>query len=1105
MWGVEMRTGKALSVLVALALVLTPFFGLIAISPNVAAAGDEEITLTTTKEGWSSLDFVWDTTNIGNPFLMNLSLNKGWSIEDASVGVSGSPVVTDEGTEWETWDYPERPRLDVGRNGDDWEFPGLLGYQNMFANESDAEELTFSSNDEQPIYVPLPVGATVKNINYDINNTQSGQFEYKMYIGNSNKRVWYKSSIGFSKGPTIETEPYGITSVCIDHLDFLFDSYNDIIGVGDGGSMYIVMHSNDPLDEETGYKAPFHRQIGMGEPLPAILDCAVGDYDQDIDADIALSSADGKMYVLTNEGFGSFSDPEKIETETVKSRMETIAIGDVNNDGWGDIVGGYLRGQFFISEYDNNKGGFKAPVEIDGGTGAMNAVYIGDMDLDALNDLVGANNDRRWWYVKNYKGTGWLDAVPIYSGGSDLTSLAVVDVNWDNSPDMISGSQDGSFYVSYNLGGTFDEGVSLRGGLESMKQVVAGDLDLDGDIDILGLNSDGYIYLVKNEFGFLKDGEQLMEVGKSVNSIALGDLDNDNDLDLVAGNNKGFVIYWNNLGPFAVTLGQTDGGLLKGQVQNFLDFFHPDEEDYDQYGNLIVDVPFNIMSTYPGSLVFEYVNITYTYEATVDITTALNLYIKANSERADSQGLIDVPVQFLTDSPGRLHITNLTITYTENLMALIDSPVDQAEFNTTQSVTLKGHCNEDPMGNLEGFEYTWMVDGRLLGNGATLKVTGEDLGGVGSHTIRFSVKEMATRQTASAQILINLQPPKAPFLTLKINLLRDATYIEDERVDVEIKITNTGVVNASRTDVILKDGNRNVGSKTVDIVPVGEAVTITIPWIPVAGDHKLTVEIVSTQPYKGSTVQVFVVEKPTDYTIFAIILILIIVLGVAGYFGIRYKQRLDEYRAKKEREKMEKKLKEQMAQDFADLYTVTGADPYATYGEDAGYAGYDTYGTDTTGYAAYGDTSVDYMSYKCPRCGNPTTEHGVQCFSCDARDSVNFAEEAIREVKELGIDVDEAEDLLKASRHSLNAGDYEVALEEAEEAEDIANEVKERYEKAFALISTEATESAAERRRKRLERRRAAREKKEKEDAMKGGEEGQSDGAEGAEGPQGGE
>jgi hypothetical protein len=322
---------------------------------------------------------------------------------------------------------------------------------------------------------------------------------------------------------------------------------------------------------------------------------------------------------------------------------------------------------------------------------------------------------------------------------------------------------------------------------------------------------------------------------------------------------------------------------------------------------------------------------------------------------------------------------------------------------------------------------------------------------------------------------------------LKINLKRDETYIEDEQVNVQIKITNTGVVNASNIDIVLKDGNRNIGSKTVDKVPVDEPVTIEVPWTPTSGDHRLTAEIVSNEPYKASTVQVYVVDKPVDYTIFAIILILIIVMGVAGYFGIRYKQKLDEYRAKKEREKLEKKLKAQMAEDFADLYAVSGTDPYATYGDES-YAAYDTYGAETTsvgGFAGYGEVSADYMTHKCPRCGNPTTEHGVQCFACDAKDSVNFADEAIKEVKELGIDVDEAEDLLKASRHSLNAGDYEVALEEAEEAEDIANEVKERYEKAFAMISSEATESAAERRRKRLERRRAAREKKDKEDKMK--------------------
>jgi hypothetical protein len=326
--------------------------------------------------------------------------------------------------------------------------------------------------------------------------------------------------------------------------------------------------------------------------------------------------------------------------------------------------------------------------------------------------------------------------------------------------------------------------------------------------------------------------------------------------------------------------------------------------------------------------------------------------------------------------------------------------------------------------------------------------------------------------------------------------VKEEKFFEGDKYKVSVKITNSGAKNATVIGLRLLDGTKPIGSTTVDKVDINaydkDGVTIQFSWIPSSGDHKLTAEIVTNQPYKDPRPLIVTVQpKPIDYSIWAYLIIVIMIIALMFFFVNKQWHKIAERRAEKERQAAAKKLAAEAQSDFSDLYAESGTEAYTSESYEAAYGTTDaSYGATDAGayddyasYSAYGTTAA-YTEYKCPRCGNPTTEHGVQCFACDAKDSVKYAEDAIKEVKELGIDVDEAETLLTSAKASLKKGNYETALEEAEDAEDIAAEVKERYDAAFAMISEESAESAAERRRKRLERRRAAREKKGKEDEL---------------------
>jgi predicted transcriptional regulator len=741
-------------------LVLSSFSG------TFVSAQKPTNTLTTTKDGMKELNLTWNISNAGSPLSFNLNISKYWDIKNATVGISPVPY-----SEYGTIVYPSNIRMGVGAKWDDWTWPGTFGQQTQFMGGHPFQDLTFTPDVTNTLYIPLPVGAKLENITLDVNNTWNGRYEYTMTVGNSPTPVWYMSSVDFAKGPFLATngsdgKPIKINSICVDQLDPVVDPHKDILAAGNNGTLFTILYDPNTGTKYTVSAPPI--VLGQGTAKADLVDCSLDDYNKDNAMDAAVSSADGKIYVLTNTGVGQLIPDHTINISS--NRMDSVAMGDINNDGWGDVVGGYLNGRIYVSTYDNIKNTFRAPVMMNyAGNGSMNGLAMKDMDQDGLNDVVGADEDRHWYLVKN-NGTGLNQTIQVSCGGNDLTSIAIADFNFDGWPDVISGSIDGQFYMSYNKAGSFDRGTMIRGGSGSMKDVVAGDFDNNGYIEVLGLNADGWIYLVNNQYGALQDAKKLIEVGQDQNTIAIGDLNKDGAPDLLSGGNKGVTVYWNTLGQKKETLGINDGGVLKSEVQKYLDNHKLVPKDYDQYGNPIVNVPFQIASTYNGQLKFDNLNITYTFERKIDIRSALNIFIRDFPEMADHEGYVTVPVQFLSDFESEIHISDISIVYEIGLGAIIDSPRAQTKFNESDLAHLKGHSNLDPGCTSSDLAYTWSIDTKPLGTGCSINTRVlEGIGGPGSHKLRFSVEKVLTHEITYSETDIEVLEPSPPIVILPPN------------------------------------------------------------------------------------------------------------------------------------------------------------------------------------------------------------------------------------------------------------------------------------------------------------------------------------------------
>jgi len=262
---------------------------------------------------------------------------------------------------------------------------------------------------------------------------------------------------------------------------------------------------------------------------------AAGDVNGDGYNDIVLTNfSSGTMSVLLNNGKGGF--PARTDYTTPLS-PRCIALADVDGDGDLDIVTG--QGAQNVSVFFNNGSGVFGGRTEYSGNGSVYALLLEDVDGDGDIDIITTSTTSDLVSVLKNNGNGTFAASVGYNAAGAPWGACAADFNGDGGVDILvaDAGTSSTMVPAENLGGgEFAVSSSYATGGFS-RCIVGGDFNGDGLADVAASNNtSGSVSLYTNLGAGVFGGRNDVAVGTSPWGIAAGDVDGDGVADIVTAN-----------------------------------------------------------------------------------------------------------------------------------------------------------------------------------------------------------------------------------------------------------------------------------------------------------------------------------------------------------------------------------------------------------------------------------------------------------------------------------------------------------------------------------------------------------------------------------------
>lgn len=186
--------------------------------------------------------------------------------------------------------------------------------------------------------------------------------------------------------------------------------------------------------------------------------------------------------MLLGNGDGSLQPQQTVTTGD--THADSIAIGDLNSDGWPDAVVTLYPIEAVGVFFGNGDGTLQLPRTFSvPGMGAR--LDVGDVDADGRLDVVVPRRDAGEVAVLSGRGDGTFEPPQSFPAPFAPASVVLADLNGDGALDVVMSNGDHERFIGVLLGigdGTLGTPLSFPAG---RGRVIAGDLDGDSNVDLV--------------------------------------------------------------------------------------------------------------------------------------------------------------------------------------------------------------------------------------------------------------------------------------------------------------------------------------------------------------------------------------------------------------------------------------------------------------------------------------------------------------------------------------------------------------------------------------------------------------------------------------------
>jgi len=224
------------------------------------------------------------------------------------------------------------------------------------------------------------------------------------------------------------------------------DGLPDLVALGDTPGAQVTVVYGAPGRDPATFPS------GIAQPTGV----AAADLDLDGRVDVVAAGADpAQVRVLANTGDGELAAAVVQPPGPTDGALLDIAVGDLDRDGYPDLVAADLGGFALRVARGDRAGGFLAPQFYGSGfLGTASALAIGDVDGDGLADVLAGGEGAVTLHLGD--GAGGLRHDPTWTrnaGGAYAAMLGqveIADLNRDGQPDAVTANGEGSLSVLLN-------------------------------------------------------------------------------------------------------------------------------------------------------------------------------------------------------------------------------------------------------------------------------------------------------------------------------------------------------------------------------------------------------------------------------------------------------------------------------------------------------------------------------------------------------------------------------------------------------------------------------------------------------------------------------